>query len=878
VVRARVALDEFGEDARPVLAELTNGRLLTVGDGEVEVAHEALLREWPRLRGWLEEDAQGRRLHRHLIHAARDWHSAGRERAELYRGARLASALDWIAGREDELNELERDFIADSRAEAESQAERQHRANRRLRALLASLAALLALAVVAGVVALSQRGQARDAARAAQAQRLGIQALTEANLDRSLLLASQGVALDDSPVTRSNLLSALLRAPAAVGVMRGTGNPLLALDLSPSGRTLAVADSRGAVLFFDVATRRRVGPPYKPSWVTGQVINFTQVTALRFSPDGRRLAIVGPSSVDLVDARTHRTVGNLFAAPLPMILDNAVFSSDSRVVAAGSVGPTRPYIQRWSALTGRRLGHARSIRGAPVGFIAGNKLLVTSGAAGPEVTVRDAASDRLLVTSGPARPGTDIRDAATLRPIRHWRGGGAPATVSPDGRTLAYGAHDGSVHLLDLRTGKLRAVVGRHGAAVTCLRFLPDSRALVSAAADGRLIVWDVKRGTRSETLENPTGGVSQLAIARDGRTAYTAGQNGSVIAWDLSGARRLARPFRVPRWGIPAFPPAIAPDVAASPDEETFALSDPMGYANLFDSRTLARTGRIRLNPGALARVAIGPDGRTIAATTPDGRLAFSDLRTRRPLGPPIRAHNGAAFALAFSADGRWLATSGLDQTVVIWDARRRTFVNTLALGGNAADVSFSPDGTTLAATVDNGDGSGELDIVSVPLLHSVAHVRAPAGNWGRFSGDGRLLLYGDQAGRAWLFDTRTWRRRGQPLVGHTRAVLTVSLSSNGRTLATTSLDGTARLWDVPSGRAIGPAMLGVPNHPVSGAFVEGGRGLVVAYDNGRGYLWDVRPESWARRACEIAGRTLTHDEWEDVLPERHYAPACNR
>jgi WD40 repeat protein len=214
----------------------------------------------------------------------------------------------------------------------------------------------------------------------------------------------------------------------------------------------------------------------------------------------------------------------------------------------------------------------------------------------------------------------------------------------------------------------------------------------------------------------------------------------------------------------------------------------------------------------------------------------------------------------------------------VAIWDAQRRTFLNTLALGGIVPDVSLSPDGTRLAATVNNDDRSGQVDIVSVPLLKSIAHVPAPVGEWGRFSRDGRLLLYGDEAGRARLFDTRTWRPRGQPLVGHTGGVLTVSLSSDGGTLATTSLDGTTRLWDVPTGRVIGTALPGVPDHAVSGAFVDGGRSLVTVYDNGRAYLWDVRPDSWARRACEVAGRTLTRAEWHEVLPERDYAPECPR
>ena len=81
---------------REVLGVLADDRLVTVGADEVEVAHEALLREWPRLRGWLEDDVEGRRLHRHLTDDAADWEAAGREPSVLYRGARLASVLEWI--------------------------------------------------------------------------------------------------------------------------------------------------------------------------------------------------------------------------------------------------------------------------------------------------------------------------------------------------------------------------------------------------------------------------------------------------------------------------------------------------------------------------------------------------------------------------------------------------------------------------------------------------------------------------------------------------------------------------------------------------------------------------------------------------------------
>ena len=195
-MRRRMPLDELDperdEHTAAALTALVDSRLVTADEETLEVAHEALLREWPRLRGWLEEDAEGRRLHQHLIHAARDWQAAGRDRGELYRGARLASALDWSAGHEGDLNELERDFLDESRAAAERDAERQRRANRRLRTLLAGLAALLALAIVAGVVALNQRGEARDAAVTADAQRLGVEALGTERVDEAVLLDPRG--------------------------------------------------------------------------------------------------------------------------------------------------------------------------------------------------------------------------------------------------------------------------------------------------------------------------------------------------------------------------------------------------------------------------------------------------------------------------------------------------------------------------------------------------------------------------------------------------------------------------------------------------------------------------------------------------------------
>ena len=110
--RARRARDRADEDVARVVALLTDRRLLTVSAGTVELAHEALLREWPRLRGWIEEDRDGLRIQRGLERRrARVGARCGRDDGALYRGARLAEAREWRDAREPALNELEREFL-----------------------------------------------------------------------------------------------------------------------------------------------------------------------------------------------------------------------------------------------------------------------------------------------------------------------------------------------------------------------------------------------------------------------------------------------------------------------------------------------------------------------------------------------------------------------------------------------------------------------------------------------------------------------------------------------------------------------------------------------------------------------------------------------
>jgi DNA-binding SARP family transcriptional activator/class 3 adenylate cyclase len=182
-------------DARTALEALADRRLLTLDSDAVEVAHEALLREWPRLRTWLEEDVEGRRLRRRLDDAAHSWEDAGRDPSELYRGARLDAAQEWATTHGDDLTHVEAAFLDASRGARDAERRREVVRVRRLRVLLAAVAVALVVSLGAGLVAAGQRNRANDRGRLAEARELA--AAANANLDvdpeRSVLLALEAV-------------------------------------------------------------------------------------------------------------------------------------------------------------------------------------------------------------------------------------------------------------------------------------------------------------------------------------------------------------------------------------------------------------------------------------------------------------------------------------------------------------------------------------------------------------------------------------------------------------------------------------------------------------------------------------------------------------
>ena len=327
----------------PLLEQLTAARLLVVGDDSAEIAHEALIREWPRLRGWLAEDRDALRTLRQLTTAARSWDETGRNDADLYRGPRLAAALE-LPG---DLSRVEREFLDASRdAQARELADARRRA-RRLRVLLAAVAAALVAALIAGAFAVVQRGRARHSATVAQAGRLAAQSREVAakHPDLGLLLALEGDRLDDSVDTRGALLGALEHGSRIRAWLQGFDSPVEATAFSPDGKLLATATQKGTTLW-DTTTWRPVGPPLRSSQGGWDWVDF--------SPDGRTLAIAGGKGrVELWDVATKKEGAGPDGpgggeSPEPA-LAFVRYSPDGRVIVAGAQEAN--HVTLWDAAT-----------------------------------------------------------------------------------------------------------------------------------------------------------------------------------------------------------------------------------------------------------------------------------------------------------------------------------------------------------------------------------------------------------------------------------------------------------------------------------------------------------------------------------------------
>lgn len=874
--RRRAKLDELilkpGERnaTQTVLKVLADARLITTSEDTVEVAHEALIREWPTLRNWIEDNREDLRIHRHLTETAREWAEMNREPEILYRGARLSQAQECAEKHREEMNELEWEFLEASltwsqqeAAEREAQRQRELETAQKLaesekqraeeqtrfagqlgkRAMYLTGAFIVALfmaftALYFGSQARQIAETAQDDRRIATARELAAASLNNLNVDpeRSILLALQSVSttriVDGTvmPESLEALHNAIIASPIRM-TLWGHESRVLSVTYSPDGKELASIDDTGTVIISNTENGNellRLSGTSTPS-------DFVSASRVTYSPDGKMLAASDSNNVMIYDPSSGKIIATLTGHQTDVTA--VTISRDGKLIAAGSV---KGAFIIWDLNSGipliEREGHVDAIEGLT--FNPEGSALITSS---DDATIKiwDVSSGELLQDFAES---TGVVDSATF---------------SPDGSLFAFS--DGSIHVwrLDLNDGATitsQEILNIPGGAY--VKFSPDGQRL-AAVSGNEVKVWDASTGRELLTLFGHTGWAMGIDFSPDGKQLTSTSLDGTVKIWSLlPGHETVTVASPLTGYGT---------RVAYNPNGGEFATNGGDGSAMLWD----AKTGELRLvmrgHDLEVLNIAFSRDGTRLATGSLDGNTIVWDIATGRKLFT-LSGHEFGVRDIAFSPDGSLLATGGFDGTAKIWDLQSGTLLHEIAgHQGLVLGVAFSSDGTRLATSSTDGTakiwvaGTGELLFTLSGHNSGIPDIT--------FSPDGRKIATGSSDGTAIIWDAAT----AVPiltLTGHSAGIQSVAFNADGTMLATGSEDNTARLWDAASGDEIltlpgsGGGVKGVAFNPA-----PGDKHLVVSSGDGivRVFLLDM--DELLELAQSRATRPLTMEECKKYL-----------
>ncbi len=799
----------------------------------VEVAHEAILREWERLRGWLNASRHEIRLQRQLATAVADWRAGKQDLSFLLRGARLEQFEKWSQETQLALTPDEHAYLAASLAqrqqertdEQERQA-REQRLERRSRNFLRGLVVMLALAFIGVTIfalfALDRETQIQGAYATSQANLT--RAEREAEVNHSLVLAN---AAEDEQATGSTELALML----ALEAYRIPDPP------AEAERVLrAVADEPGSRAILTAFT--------------------SQVNAVAVSPDSQLILAAGCADLQgercasgeivLFDVQTTTETQRLHGHS--DTITSVVFTPDGRSVWSASADGSLAF---WDIDGGRIVQQFALDLGG-----------VQQIALSPDGTLLLAATDSGLIAV------IDPTEGTILRRLEAHEGSVNAVAFSPDGQQALSGGADTQVILWDVQTGDIvRQMVG-HTGSVLAVAFHPDGLRAVSCGDDFTARFWTLETGEELQQVNgavpaqavviqpdgnrllveygggliikefdqwsdtgyvvtDPTGGmdamydVTALAFAPSGEFVLTGLQSGAVMLWTMTADHV------VHRYADPAISTEVGSfDLRADGRRMAVGAVDP-GEVLLWDTDPQSPTygtilARLPGQQGNVFPLLYSPDGAALLVGSGDWyggsdakSLNLWNVDEASPAYGTI-IHSFADYrayprAFAFTPDGHYILVGTQNLTAqggfVMWDARTGELITHFEIDHDVSNILLSADGTHALTVSGWVSGITEWDVDPASLSFGQA-LRVIPTNSVAYD-----LAWGPTPATFFLGDlTTTLQERdyasGQVIRsfsgGGTAGMWSIDVSEDEQHIITGSDNGEIILWDYPSGREI--------------------------------------------------------------------------